>query len=62
MKNSVNTGTETAWMMSRKTRLPVVLAKKIVTAVDRAEQQPVEALLVLLLGERAVQAEQHGGR
>ena len=31
-------------------------------AVDRAQQQPVETLLVLLLGERAVQAEQRPRR
>ena len=40
MKNSVKTGTDRAWMMSRKTRLPVILAKKIVTRSTGHSRRP----------------------
>ena len=40
MKKSANTGTATAWMISRKTRLPAVLAKKMVTRSTGQSSRP----------------------
>ena len=40
MKNSVNTGTATAWTISRKMRLPAVFAKKIVTRSTGQSSRP----------------------
>ena len=57
-KNSAKTGTATSWMSPRKMRLPVILARKIVTRSTGQSSRPSRHALVLLVGERAVEAQQ----